>query len=51
MRAWAGTSSASRASRRVRGIRNSREIGGRIHSTLPGPTSFSTSSIDSGWVT
>ena len=27
------------------------EIGGRIHSTLPGPTSLSTSSIDSGWVT
>ena len=50
-RAWAGTSRALRASPRVRGIRKSREIGGRIHSTLPGPASFSTSSIDSGWVT
>ncbi len=27
------------------------EIGGRAHSTLPGPASLSTSSIDSGWVT
>ena len=36
MRAWASTPSASRASRRVRGARNSGEIGGRAHSTVPG---------------
>ena len=49
--ALAGVVRARLEGRRVRGARNSGEIGGRAHSTRPGPTSRSTSSIDSGWVT